>query len=60
MKQAIYIFSLYIGAVTFFTLTYFGRGTELSLAIAILATLGTGVIVYAANRNEEKRLLFKA
>ncbi len=55
MKQAIYIFCLYIGAVAFFTLSYFGQATEISLSVSLLAILVTGAIVYAANKSEEKK-----
>jgi uncharacterized integral membrane protein len=55
MKQAIYIFSLYIGAVTFYTLSYFGQANEFSLSVSLLAMLITGTIIYAANKNEQKR-----
>jgi hypothetical protein len=55
MKQAIYIFSMYIGAVTFFTLSYFGQDTETSLLISLLTILVTAAIVYAANKSEENR-----
>jgi hypothetical protein len=55
MKQAIYIFSLYIGAVTFFTLSYFGQATEMSLLISLLVIIATGVIIYAANMSEENK-----
>jgi 4-hydroxybenzoate polyprenyltransferase len=55
MKQAIYIFSLYIGAVTFFTLSYFGQAAEISLSIALLVILATGAIIYAANKSEERK-----
>jgi hypothetical protein len=54
MKQAIYIFSLYIGAVTFFTLSYFGQATEISLSVTLLVILSTGAMIYAANKSEEK------
>jgi hypothetical protein len=54
MKQAIYIFSLYIGVVTFFTLSYFGQATDICLLAAILAILSTGTLIYAANEGEEK------
>lgn len=55
MKQAIYIFSLYIGVVTFFTLSYFRQTTEISLSVSLLAMLITGAIVFTANTSEEKR-----
>lgn len=55
MKQAIYIFSLYIGVVTFFTLSYFRQTMEISLLVSLLAVLVTGVIIFAVNKSEEKR-----
>jgi hypothetical protein len=55
MKQAIYIFSLYIGVVTFFTLSSFGIATDLSMAVALLAILGSCAIIYTANKNEAKK-----
>ena len=35
MKQAIYIFSIYIGVVTFYTLSYFRQTMEISLSASI-------------------------
>ncbi|MGE5465354.1 MAG: hypothetical protein ACM3PB_00475 [Betaproteobacteria bacterium] len=55
MKQAIYIFSLYIGVVTFFTLSYFRQMMEISLSVSLLAILVTGAIIFAANKSAEKR-----
>ena len=55
MKQAIYIFSMYIGVVTFYTLSYFRQTMEISLSVSLLAMLTTGGVIFAANRNEEKR-----
>jgi hypothetical protein len=55
MKQAIYIFSLYIGAVTFFTLSYFGQAAEISLSASLLVILVTGTIIFAANKSEDKK-----
>jgi hypothetical protein len=54
MKQAIYIFSLYIGVVTFFTLSNFRQTMEISLSFSLLAMLITGAIIFAANKSEEK------
>ncbi len=55
MKQAIYIFCLYVGVVAFFTLTHFRQSAEISLLISALAMLFTGAIIYVANKSEEKR-----
>jgi hypothetical protein len=57
MKQAIYIFSLYIGLVTFFTLSYFRQTMEISLSVSLMAMLITGAIIFAANKSVEKRQL---
>jgi hypothetical protein len=54
MKQAIYIFSLYIGVVSFFTLSYFRQTMEISLSVSFLAMLITGTIIFVANKGEEK------
>jgi hypothetical protein len=54
MKQAIYIFSLYIGVVTFFTLSNFRQTMEISLSASLLAMLVTSVIIFAANKSEGK------
>ena len=53
MKQAIYIFSVYIGVVAFFTLINFRQTVESSLAIGLLAVLATGAIIFAVDKKEE-------
>ena len=53
MKQAIYIFSVYIGVVAFFTLINFRQTVESSLAISLLAMLTTGAIIFAVDKKEE-------
>ena len=50
MKQAIYIFSLYIGAVVFFTLYIFGETADLSLMYASFAALITLATIWVANK----------
>ena len=55
MKQAIYIFSLYIGAIFFYTLAFFRQPAEISLSIAILAVLITGGIVYTSEKSDRQR-----
>ena len=53
MKQAIYIFSVYIGVVAFFTLINFRQTVEFSLAISLLAILTTGAIIFAMEKKGE-------
>lgn len=50
MKQAIYIFSLYIGAVIFFTLYVFGETADLSFMFASFAALVTLAAIWMANK----------
>jgi hypothetical protein len=57
MKQAIYIFSVYVGVVAFFTLSYFRQTIEVSLSVSLLAMLMTGTIIFAADKSEENRQL---
>ncbi|OPY26606.1 MAG: hypothetical protein A4E28_02393 [Methanocella sp. PtaU1.Bin125] len=39
MKQAIYIFCLYIGVATFLTLTLFRNSIEINMTVSIIAAL---------------------
>jgi ABC-type sugar transport system permease subunit len=54
MKQAIYIFSLYIGAVAFFTLYCFGQAAEISLMISSFVALITVACIRVANRGDDR------
>ena len=61
MKQAIYIFSMYIGVVTFYTLSYFRQTMEISLSASLLAMLITGGVIFAltGTKRNGNRLTFK-
>ena len=54
MKQAIYIFSLYIGAVVFFTLYIFGEAADISLMCGSFAALITLALVWMANKSDDR------
>ena len=53
MKQAIYIFSIYIGVVAFFTLINFRHPMEFSLAVSLSAILVTAGIIFAVEKRDE-------
>jgi hypothetical protein len=53
MKQAIYIFCLYIGLITFLTLTLFREPLEVNVTISIVAALIIAGILLVLARNKE-------
>ncbi|MGA9140761.1 MAG: hypothetical protein WBZ29_11085 [Methanocella sp.] len=56
MKQAIYIFCLYIGIITFLTLTLFREPLEVNVAISLTAALIIAGILFLLARNKEARI----
>lgn len=50
MKQAIYIFCLYIGLATFLTLTLFRSSIEINVAISFVAAMVIAGILLVLSR----------
>jgi hypothetical protein len=55
MKQAIYIFCLYVGIITFLTLTLFQESLEFNVTVSIVAALIIAGTLFALVRKREIR-----
>jgi hypothetical protein len=55
MKQAIYIFCIYIGLITFLTLTLFQESLEVNVTGSIVAALIIAGTLFALVRKKEIR-----
>jgi len=56
MKKAIYIFCLYVGIITFLTLTLFQEPLEVNVAVSLLAALVIAGILFLLARNKEAHI----
>ena len=53
MKQAIYIFCLYIGLITFLTLTLFREPLEFNVAVSLFAALAIAGTLFVIARGKK-------